>query len=93
MDHGLVDKNVAVGEIKNLLFATGLVQAFDNLESRIGFACTRRHREQYSLLAFRDRLNRAVDRNTLVVTGCMRVRIPVVWLVDDGLLFRGEFLY
>ena len=92
LNHGLVDKDVAVCKIENLLFATGFMQTFHNLERRKRLARSRSHHKQYSLLAFRDSFNRAIDCYTLVIARSMRIHIPIVRFVDNLLLFRSKLL-
>ena len=85
----LVDEDVAVGEVEDFLPELCLAQPVDDLESRVRLARARRHDEQQALLSAGNRIERAVDGNTLIVARRKRALRHIERLLDDpDLLLR-----
>ena len=92
VDHRLIDKDVAVGEVKNAFLATGLPQAPDDLKRRVGLAGAGGHDEEDAVLALGDGFDGFVDGDALVVARLLAAAVVVVVLEDDCFLRRGQAL-
>ena len=88
--NGLIHKNVAVGQIKDLSFRAGLQQPVNDLERRIGFTGAGRHNEQKTVLPARDRVYRPVNGNALIITRGIGALAGVIWLVNYRFLLRRQ---
>ena len=88
VDHGLIDQDIAIGEIEDAFLAPGLPQTPDDLKGGVGLAGASRHDEQDTVLAFGDGFDGLVDRDALVVARLLAAGVVVVVLQDDFFL-RG----
>ena len=78
VDDRLVDEDVAVGEEQHPLGLAALPEPPDDVERRVRLAGAGRHHEQDPVLALGDGLDRAVDRELLVVAGRLAADLAVV---------------
>jgi hypothetical protein len=83
IDHGLNDKDVAVGERQDALFPACFPQAPDNLKRRVGLAGAGRHDKQYAVLALGDGFNRGIYGAGLVVARALAAAVIKVILEHD----------
>lgn len=89
---GLVDEDVAVGQVEDFFLHTALEQAVDDLKGGVGFAGAGGHDQQKALLPASDGVEGAVDGDALVVAGGVGVLAGVVRLADGLLLLGGDML-
>jgi hypothetical protein len=80
---GLVDEDVAVGQVEDAFSGLGLPQSPDDLEGGVGLAGAGGHDQQEALLPVCDGLDDAVDGVELVVAGRLVAAVEVVVLLDD----------
>lgn len=87
---GLVQQDVAVRQEEDALFKPRFPKLPDDLKGREGLARAGGHHQQYSILPFRHRLHRPVDRHDLVVARLLSVLV-FIELVGDHLFHRIVF--
>ena len=85
VDPGLVDQDVAVGEIEDPLLGAAFPEAPNDLERGEGFAGAGRHDEEDSIPTFGDGFDGSIDGRYLVVAGRFAAAVVVVVLRDDRL--------
>ena len=78
---GGVNKEIAVGKIKNFLLGPAFQQAVHDLEGSVCLARAGGHCQQKALLAPGDGRDGSVDSHTLVVAGRPGIGAGVVWLL------------
>ena len=67
VDHGLIDQDIAIGEVEDAFLAPGFPQTPDDLKGGVGLAGAGRHDEQDAVLALGDGFDGLVDGDALVV--------------------------
>ena len=87
---GLVGQNVAIDEKEDAFFYPGLPEPPNDLKCRVGLAGAGGHHEQDTILAAGDGIDRAIDGDRLVVTGCFSGAVVVIVLCRYHLLFGCE---
>ena len=90
--HGLVNEDIAVSKEQDLFLSAGFPKAVDDLKSGIGLAGAGRHNEENAVLPTGNRINGAVDGDTLIVARSLITRLKIVRLSDELLLLRREVL-
>ena len=80
---GLVDEDVAVGQVEDLLPEARLAQPVDDLEGRVRLARARRHDEQQADLPAGNRIECTVDGDLLIVARRKRALRHIEGLLDD----------
>ena len=81
--HGLINKNVPIGQKEDALPGFGLPKTPDDLESSVCFAGSCGHHEQDALLPLGHRFDHPVDGDALVIA-----RLPInagdmIWLLHE----------
>ena len=76
--NSLINKNIAISQVKNLANCGGLTQTMNDLEGSERLPCSRGHDEEDTLLATSDCLKRAIDCNALVIPGAVTAVLLVI---------------
>ena len=90
--HGLVNQDIAVGEIKDFLFCLRFMQTMYYLKCSICLACAGSHHYQHTFLSFGYGLDGSVDCYPLIITWLMRIGIGIIRSVNNILLLHRQFL-